>query len=78
MDSSTGSSRFLVSAFLIKRFLQLKIRLGDRQVLVAPGDFSLGAHHIHRRNGLQLELLLGIFEALLGEREGLLVDLLGP
>ena len=70
-----GIVQTLGDRILHQRFLQLEAGAGDGQILIAPRNFSLGAHDVHRRDAFQLQLFLGVLESLLREGEGLFVHL---
>ena len=60
---------------LDKSLLQLKTGTGHGQVLIALGDFCLGAQNIHLRNALQFQLLPRVIKRLLRERRRFFVNL---
>ena len=70
-----GIIQTLRNRILDESLLQLKTGAGHGQVLIALGDFGLGAQDIHLWNAFQLQLLSGIVEGLLGESRRFFVDL---
>jgi len=52
----------------------LEIRPGDCQILIAFGRFGLRLHDVHLGNALELQLLPGVVQSLVGERQRLFVD----